>query len=65
MIQSSMLFVGCGAATCDSSTTYAYCNYAFGQGNIENPYISGASCSMCASSNCTGKIILKIIVEYF
>lgn len=51
LISSDMSRVGCGAALCGSSI-YAYCNYANGQSDVNRPYTSGSSCSMCSSSNC-------------
>lgn len=53
LINSDFARVGCGAAMCDSSTFYAYCNYANGQSDINKPYINGSSCSMCPSSSCS------------
>ncbi len=44
--------VGCGAAVCGDSTTYAYCNYALGQGDTQKPFESGESCSKCSESQC-------------
>ena len=48
--------VGCGAALCDSSSIYAYCNYALGQSEVNRPYTSGPGCSLCPNSKCVNNL---------